>query len=49
MSTDPGLIGRDNIRYPSLAGDMLTLTARPSLAGGEGTEAEIVWRRATRT
>ena len=49
MSTDPGLIGRDNIRYPSLDGDTLTLTARPSLFGGEGTEADIVWRRAQRT
>ena len=49
MSTDPGLVGRDNVRYPVLDGDTLTLTARPSLFGGEGTEADIVWRRARRS
>lgn len=48
MSSDPELVGRDNIRYPNLDGDTLTLTARPSLFGGEGTEADIVWRRAER-
>ncbi len=46
MSNDAGLVGRDNVRYPVLDGDTLTLTARPSMFGGEGTEARIVWRRA---
>ena len=48
MSTDPDLIGRDNVRYPVLDGDTLTLMARPSLFAGEGSEADIVWRRARR-
>ncbi len=49
MSNDAGLIGRDNVRYPALDGETLTLTARPGLFGGEGTEAGIVWRRAQRS
>ncbi len=49
MSNDAGLVGRDNVRYPALDGATLTLTARPSLFGGEGTEAGIVWRRAQRS
>ena len=49
MSSDAGLVGRDNVRYPALDGETLTLTARPSLFGGEGTEADIVWRRAQRS
>ncbi len=49
MSNDAKLVGRDNVRYPALDGDTLTLTARPSLFGGEGTEADIVWRRAHRS
>ena len=49
MSNDAGLVGRDNVRYPALDGETLTLTARPSLFGGEGTEADIVWRRAQRS
>ncbi len=48
ISNDAALVGRDNVRYPALEGDILTLTARPSLFGGEGTEAAIVWRRAQR-
>ena len=48
MSNDANLVGRDNVRYPALDGDTLTLTARPSLFGGEGTEANIVWIRAQR-
>ncbi len=49
MSSDANLVGRDNVRYPALDGETLTLTARPSLFGGEGTEADIVWRRAQRS
>ncbi len=48
MSSDGDLVGRDNVRDAALDGDTLTLTARPSLFGGEGTEARIVWRRAQR-
>ena len=48
ISNDAALVGRDNVRYPALEGETLTLTARPSLFGGEGTEAAIVWRRARR-
>jgi hypothetical protein len=48
MSSDDGLVGRDNVRYPALDGDTLTITARPGLLGGEGSEAHIVWRRAKR-
>ena len=48
ISSDAALVGRDNVRYPALDGETLTLTARPSLFGGEGTEGLIVWRRAQR-
>ncbi len=49
ISSDAELVGRDNVRYPALDGETLTLTARPSLFGGEGTEADIIWRRAQRS
>ncbi len=49
MSNEAKLVGRDNVRYPALDGEILTLTARPSMYGGEGSEADIVWRRAQRS
>ena len=48
ISSDDGLVGRDNVRYPAFDGDTMTITARPGLLGGEGSEANIVWRRAKR-
>ena len=49
MSNDAKLVGRNNVRYPALDDETLTLTARPSLFGGEGTKADIIWRRAQRS
>ncbi len=49
MSNDAELVGSDNVRYPALDGETLTLTAKPNLFGGEGTETDIVWRRAQRS
>ncbi len=48
MSSDAALVGNDNVRYPVLEGETLTLTASPSMFGGPGTSANIVWRRAQR-
>ena len=49
MSNNAKLVGSDNVRYPALDGQTLTLTAKPSLFGGEGSEAKIIWRRAQRS
>ncbi len=46
MSSNAALVGQDNVRTPDYDGETLTLTASPSMFGGEGTSANIVWRRA---
>ncbi len=48
MSTDAALVGRSQARTTDFDGETLTLTASPSMFGGEGTTANIVWRRAGR-
>lgn len=47
ISNDPKLVGTDQQRLVSFEGDRLVLTASPSIAGGPGTKADIVWERAT--
>jgi hypothetical protein len=45
LSSDPKLVGTDQVRRPRLDGGNLILSSSPSLYGGPGTRAEIVWRR----
>lgn len=47
QSNDPDLVGTDQQRLVSFEGERLVLTASPSIAGGPGTTADIVWERAT--
>ena len=46
MCSDPKLIGTDQRRGVSFEDDRLVLTASPSISGGPGTTAQLVWKRA---
>ncbi len=46
VASDPALHGTDQRRQATLSGDRLTLAASPSMAGGPGSSAAILWRRA---
>lgn len=46
LSSDPALVGTVQHRLVRFEGEKLVLTASPSLAGGPGTTAEIVWDKA---
>jgi hypothetical protein len=45
LSSDPNLVGTEQVRRPRADGRTLILSSAPSLYGGPGTRAEIVWRR----
>ena len=45
MSSDEVLVGTDQRRGVRLDGRTMTLTASPSLFGGEGTSADLLWQR----
>ena len=45
MSLDPKLIGTSQIRIARMEGDRLVLSSSPSILGGPGTSAELIWRR----
>ena len=46
ISNRADLIGTDQVRLRRLEGGRLILTASPSIAGGPGSTADIVWERA---
>ena len=45
LSSDPMLVGTDQHRLVRFEGDTMVLTASPSIAGGPGSTADIVWKR----
>lgn len=46
FSSNPALVGTTQRRPVRFDGETMILTASPSISGGPGTSAEIVWRRA---
>jgi Lipocalin-like domain len=46
MSSNDRLVGTDQVRRLSFDGETLTLSASPSLYGGEGTSTDLLWHRA---
>jgi hypothetical protein len=46
MSSNDRLMGTDQVRRLAFDGETLTLSASPSLYGGEGTSADLLWQRA---
>ncbi len=47
FASQPGLIGKQQVRQTDFDGETLTLSSSPSMYGGEGTVAKLIWRRAT--
>jgi hypothetical protein len=47
IATDPKLVGTAQRRFVKLDGRRVTLTSEESLVGGPGTQANLVWERAT--
>jgi hypothetical protein len=45
LSSETGLIGTDQVRKVTLEPETLSLSSSPSLYGGDGTTATLVWRR----
>lgn len=45
MSLDPKVVGTAAIRAARMEGARLVLSSTPSIIGGPGTSAELVWRR----
>ncbi len=45
VSSDRALVGTEGTRFARMEGESLILVSKPSLIGGPGTAAEIVWRR----
>jgi hypothetical protein len=46
MSSDPDLIGQAQTRMTDFDGTTLTLSSSPSLFGGPGSKALLLWQRA---
>jgi hypothetical protein len=45
LSSEADLVGRDQVRQVDYDGETLTLSSSPSLYGGAGTSAALLWRR----
>ena len=45
VSSETGLVGADRVRKVSFEPETLSLSSSPSLCGGDGTTATLVWRR----
>ena len=46
VSSEAGLVGTDQRRKVALGGETLSLSSSPSIYGGDGTTATLVWQRA---
>lgn len=45
VSSDPALVGTEGTRLARMENEHLILVSKPSVIGGPGTSAEIIWRR----